>query len=277
MIRADLHIHTYYSDGTQSPRDVVSAAQRAGVNLISVTDHDNSNASKEVRALAAERGITAVDGEEISAYDGDVKVHILGYGMDYNCPAYKNFSAKLYKSAEERTYEILQNLSAVGLKITVEEVIKERTCDSSPLHAMYIARAGAKRGYASSPFDFYAKYLNFGTVGFSRLGRPTPEETCAVIYECGGISSLAHPGRITMDKTRVEALISRLADLSLAGIEAVYSGHTVIQTQYYKELADRYNLLITGGSDTHSVQGNRSVGTPAFYPDGKLLSALKII
>lgn len=277
MIKADLHTHTYYSDGAQSPEDVVRAAKANGVNLIAVTDHDNALAEAKVKNLAKKYGVTAVGGIEISAYDGDVKVHILVYGMDYNCPTYKNFSARLYKSAEERTYEILQKLSAVGIKLTVEEVIKERTCKSSPLHAMYIARAGAKRGYASSPFEFYAKFLNFGTAGFSRLGRPTPEETCAAIYGCGGVSSLAHPGRITMDAERVEALVSRLADLSLAGIEAVYSGHTVKQTQYYKEMAEKYNLLITGGSDTHNAQGNRSVGDPAFYPDSKLLSALKII
>ena len=77
MTRADMHIHTYYSDGTQSPEDVIAAAEAAGLGLIAVTDHDTMGASGQVKELAAEAGIRAVDGIEISAY-GEVKVHVLG-------------------------------------------------------------------------------------------------------------------------------------------------------------------------------------------------------
>lgn len=276
MIRADMHIHTYYSDGGQSPEDVIAGARRAGVNLISVTDHDNSNARRIVRALALKAGITAVDGEEISAYDGDIKVHILGYGMDYSSSAYTAFNKSLMRGAEERAFDILRKLSKVNVNISYGEVLRERRCEKSPLHAMYIAVAGARKGYASSPFAFYSKYLNYGTAGFSCIARPTPEQTARVISDCGGLCSLAHPGRITLDKEGVKALIERLVPYGLAGIEGVYSGHTNVQTQYYKELAEKYGLLVTGGSDTHYAEGNRRIGDPPFYPDERLLSALKL-
>lgn len=276
MKRADLHIHTYYSDGGQSPADVVRAAKACGVNVLSVTDHDNSNARKETAALCKEAGIDFVDGEEVSAYDNEVKVHLLCYGMDYSSPVYQAFNARLMQGAEERTFDILKKLASVGIKISYGDVARERKCRRSPMHGMYIAVAGARKGYASSPFDFYVKYLNFGRVGFSNMSRPTPEETVKTCYECGGFCSLAHPGRISMDKEGVIKLIERLLPFGLGGIEAVYSGHTDSQTQYYKELAEKYSLLITGGSDTHYAEGNRKVGVPYFVPSEELLSALKI-
>ncbi|MDE7257053.1 MAG: PHP domain-containing protein [Clostridia bacterium] len=277
MIRADMHIHTYYSDGGQSPRDVVSGARRSGVNLISVTDHDNALACREVKELAVKAGVKVVNGEEISAYDGEVKVHILAYGIDPLNPAFAAFNKRLYDGAEERTFKILRKLEKVNVRISYGEVLRERRCDKSPLHGMYIAVAGARKGYASSPFNFYSRYLNYGAPAFSCVCRPTPEETARVITECGGLCSLAHPGRISLDKDGVTSLIKRLIPNGLGGIEAVYSGHTANETQYYKELAEKFNLLVTGGSDTHYAEGNRHIGDPPFEPDERLLSALKII
>lgn len=276
MIRADMHIHTYYSDGGQSPAEVVRAAKARGVGLIAVTDHDNSNGRKEVKELALRAGIISVDGEEISAYDGDIKVHMLAYGMNYADPAYTAFNKRLTEGAEERTFDILKKLAAVGVKLSYGEVIRERKCKKSPVHATYIAVAGARKGYANSPYSFYTKYLNYGAAGFSCICRPTPEETAEVFKRCGGFCSLAHPARISVDKQGLISLIERLVPCGLRGIEAVYSGHTAIETQYYKELAERFGLLVTGGSDTHYAEGNRRVGVPEFYPCGGLLSALKI-
>lgn len=276
MIRADMHIHTYYSDGGQSPAEVVRAAKARGVGLIAVTDHDNSNGRKEVKELALRAGIISVDGEEISAYDGDIKVHMLAYGMNYADPAYTAFNKRLTEGAEERAFDILKKLAAVGVKLSYGEVIRERKCKKSPVHATYIAVAGARKGYANSPYSFYTKYLNYGAAGFSCICRPTPEETAEVVKRCGGFCSLAHPARISVDKQGLISLIERLVPCGLRGIEAVYSGHTAIETQYYKELAERFGLLVTGGSDTHYAEGNRRVGVPEFYPCGGLLSALKI-
>lgn len=276
MIRADMHIHTYYSDGGQSPADVVEGARRAGVNLVSVTDHDNFNARREVSELCVKAGIKFVDGVEISAYDGFTKVHILGYGINYSHPAYAAFDRELAEGAEERTFDILRKLASVNVNLNYGEILRERKCKKSPLHAMHIAVAGARKGYANSPFNFYSRYLSYGSAGFSCVRRPSPETTLRTICECGGLCSLAHPGRISLDGDGVAALVKRLADCGLAGIEAVYSGHTFKETQYYKELADKLGLLVTGGSDTHFAEGNRRIGDPPFYPEEKLLSALKI-
>ena len=197
-------------------------------------------------------------------------------GMNYADPAYTAFNKRLTEGAEERAFDILKKLAAVGVKLSYGEVIRERKCKKSPVHATYIAVAGARKGYANSPYSFYTKYLNYGAAGFSCICRPTPEETAEVVKRCGGFCSLAHPARISVDKQGLISLIERLVPCGLRGIEAVYSGHTAIETQYYKELAERFGLLVTGGSDTHYAEGNRRVGVPEFYPCGGLLSALKI-
>ena len=274
MIRADMHIHTYYSDGTQSPADVIAAAKRAGLGLICVTDHDTMGASDEVKSLAVEAGIRAVDGIEISAY-GDVKVHILGYGLDKNCPAFKKYYREAVEGSFARCEDTLKKLKERGMTVPMEAVLAERTVEGTPVHSMFICRAAAKLGYASSAGNFYLSYIADGKCAHSRIGRLSPEQAVEVIAECGGISSVAHPGRIAMEKQAKEGLISRLKALGLSGIEAVYSGHTEVETAYYKEMAHRFDLLITGGSDTHFTTGSRSVGTPEFYPDGALLNALK--
>ena len=277
MMRADLHIHTYYSDGLQSPRDVVDAAVRNGVNLISVTDHDNAVGREEVKAAAIKAGIFAVDGIEISAYEGDLKVHTLGYNLDFNSPIYLQFYKKCLKGSIERAEDSLTKLNRGGIKISMEEVLAERKNDNSPVHTMLISYAAVKKGYTSNPHDFYAKYLNYGKIGFSNVGRPSPESAVEMIVSCGGISSLAHPGRIDASQSEIIALIERLKSCGLNGIEAVYSGHTAKETQYYKELAEKYGLIVTGGSDTHFKSGSHLVGTPEFYPDEALLSALKLL
>lgn len=277
MIKADLHTHTYYSDGAQSPEDVVRAAKANGVNILAVTDHDNALAEAEVKSFAEKYGVTAVGGIEISAYDGDVKVHVLGYNLNFACPAFIKFYKKLKEGSLERTRDVLKKLCANGVEITLEEVLSKRFCAEAPVHASHIAQAAVARGYEKSAWNFYAKYLCFGACAFSTVGRPTPEEAVSIIKDCGGISSLAHPARLALEKEGVISLTERLVKVGLNGIEAMYSGHTVRETQYYKELAERYDLLVTGGSDTHFQGGKRTVGVPAFQPDDALLSALKII
>ncbi len=274
---ADMHVHTYYSDGKLTPEQVAQQAVRNGVDFVVVTDHDNANGSNDVISACEKRGVKSVTGIEISAYVGDVKVHTLGYGFDANHPAFLAFYKKICENAFLRTQDILQKLQAVGVSIGMEEVMACRACERSPLHATYIAEAAAKKGYAASLGAFYMRYLNYGTAGFSAILRPTPEEALDVIHRCGGVSSLAHPGRISMDEQEKLKLIFRMKDCGLQGIEAVYSGHTMGETAYYKEIATKHRLLITGGSDTHYATGNRQIGVPAFVPDQALLCALHLL
>jgi hypothetical protein len=173
--------------------------------------------------------------------------------------------------------DILSKLKKRGVNVSLDEVLRERRSDFSPIHSTYIAKAASRKGYCNSPNDFFFTYLMEGKSGYSSICRPTPEEAVEVIRECGGISSLAHPGRITMRTEEKVKFIERLCDCGLNGIEAVYSGHTEEETAYYKEIAKKYNLLVTGGSDTHYPEGRRQIGEPPFSPSDELLNALGIV
>ena len=275
-LKADMHVHTYYSDGLMSPAEVVSLAHKNGVRFLAVTDHDCSLAYDEVKAECDKYGIKTVTGIEVSAYVGDVKIHTLGYGINLDHPVYIRFFKKLYDGAVERTADIVGKLNKNGVKLTVDDVMNVRKSLLSPPHAMHVANAGYKKGYTNSPSDFFFKYLAWGKPAFSGICRPTPEETVKIIRECGGISSVAHPGRIDMPAADLVKLIERMKECGLDGIEAVYSAHTVKETAYYKELAGSFNLLVTGGSDTHFTGGYRNIGTPEFFLDEALAEKLRI-
>ncbi len=277
MIRADMHTHTYFSDGELTPEDVAERARLNGLDMVVVTDHDTMEGCARAKAACGKNNLITVSATEVSSYDVDVKVHLLAYGLDIGSAAYKNFYSRCMEGAKERTADILKKLRAVGVDIPLEEVMAARFSDKTPLHSSHVARAGAKLGYEASSGAFYVKYLNYGKAGFSCVCRPDPESTVDMIHAAGGICSLAHPGRITLEKDGQVALIRRLLSHGLDGIEAVYSEHTDIETAYYKEIAQKFNLLITGGSDTHYPDGKRKIGTPEFYPDERLLAALKLI
>lgn len=274
-MRADLHIHTNRSDGTLTPQTVAQIASRAGVELLSVTDHDTVKAYEEVKAECAKLNVKAVCGIEVSAYFGEVKVHTLGYNFNLNSPKIKGFLDELYQGSLARAEEIIFLLKKCGVEISLAEAAAERFSADTPLHAMHIARAAVKKGYAPAPFAFYEKFLARGRQAFVNLYRPTPERATQILTEAGGFVSLAHPARIELDKAEIKLLISRMKEYGLGGIEAVYSAHTKGETAYYKELAKEFGLNITGGSDTHNPTGGRKIGTPFFQPDKKLLQILE--
>ena len=275
-MRADLHIHTYYSDGLQSPDDVATIAKRNGVELISITDHDTALAYPEIFSCCEKRGIKAVYGIEISAYSNGVRLHTLGYGISPEHPVFGRFLKELVEGSFARTEDMLEKLNKNGIHITMDEVLKHRKSDKAPIHSMYVARAGAERGYCSNPFAFQKEYTSRGSFGYSEVGRPSPEKAVEIITACGGIASLAHPGRIELEKEELISLVKRLVSLGLKGIEAVHSAHTPNEKAYYTEMAKEYGLLVTGGSDTHFKDGSKQIGMPVFDCGKELCEKLGI-
>lgn len=270
MIRADLHVHTYFSDGLISPETVAITARKNGLDAVAVTDHDNMVGCGEVRKELEKRGVISIDGIEISAYLGDIKIHTLGYGLNSECEEYNKFYKTLYENSLSRAEEIIYKLNKNGINLSLQDVFKERFSDKTPVHGMHIARAGAKKGYAENPYSFYMRYVGYGGCAYSESGRPEPEEAISVIKRANGVSSLAHPARIDMERNDLKAYIKHLQSAGLDGIEAVYSGHNNVDTAYFKGLAQDLGLFVTGGSDTHFLGGNRDIGFPEFYLSPKL-------
>ena len=264
-LRADLHVHTYCSDGLISPEEAVAEAKANGVQLISITDHDCMLAANRAKIAAKKAGIKAVNGLEVSAYEGEVKIHTLGYNVDENNATFKEFLETLRENSFKRAEDIILKLNKNGVKITADEVFGRRKEAKSPVHVMHIAFACAEKGYCGgNPYSFFSEYLAYGKCAHSNILRPTPAEAVEIIAACGGISSLAHPGRIELSKDGLLSLIKKLKACGLGGIEAVYTTHTVTETAYYKETAKAFSLFVTGGSDTHHIGGSRKIGVPEY-------------
>lgn len=272
---ADLHIHSVYSDGLLSPDEICRLAKKRGLGLISVTDHDTM-AGLENKAQAAKRhGLAFVSGWEISAHDKNTKTHVLGYGCQRNA-AYEKFMNERKQASFERAEENVKKFRALGLPITLQEVLDARSSPDLPVHTMHVARtAGLYLGMNEG--EVYIHYLAKNKPAHSNLGRPNAKAAIECIHAAGGFASLAHPGRIALDREILELAIAEYKDCGLDGIEVYYTTHTEEQTEFFLSLAKKYGLLATGGSDMHVEDGlHASIGTPAFQPSNELLKAFKI-
>lgn len=275
-MRADLHIHSVYSDGRHTVEELAAIAKRKGLGLISVTDHDNMTDDDQKRKIVESAGLLYVSGWEISAYDG-CKVHITGYGCDVHASVYAEFMQARVEGAYARAQDMLRKLKdKYGVLVTLNEVEAERPMPKSPLHTMFLARAVHKKGYCKDEFEVYSSWLAPGRPCYSELGRPSPKEAISVIHAMGGIASLAHPGRIERSRAEVFALAAELRAAGLDGIECVYSSHTEEETKAFLGLADSLGCLVTGGSDTHLEGMGRQIGEPCFIPSEQLLRALRL-
>ena len=254
--------------------DIVAAAETAKLGLIALTDHDTADGCKEISSLAAEKGIKTVTGIEVSAYDGRIKFHTLGYGVDSE--KFAPFQKRLFESSLKRAEDIIYKLNGCGFNITLEEVFAEREYSASPVHGMHIARVMVKKGYVSNCDKFFKKFLAYGKPAFSCIHRPSPEEAVEAITSAGGLAVVAHPARISMSAPALFDRIKSLIACGLGGIEVYYTTHTKEQTAYYKNLAESLGLFATGGSDTHASGGSRVIGQPCFEPSASLLKRLNI-
>ena len=271
-MRADLHMHSTYSDGLCSPDELCRLAKSRGLELLSVTDHDTMNGEEIKRAAAEKYGLRYLPGWEISAYSDKQKIHILGYGCQRN-QAYTDFMEDRKKMAYLRAEDRIMKMQKTGIPITMEHVVSFRADPTTPVHTMHVARALAMFLNAT-PSEVYQEYLQRGKAAYSDIGRPTPEEAIDCIHASGGFAVIAHPGRIRTEKEEKQTLIHALADYGVDGIEAVYTTHTEEETAWFKSLAKEYRLLVTGGSDTHVEDGSHAVGSPAFFADELLLDKI---
>ncbi len=271
-MRADLHTHTYYSDGKHGPDEIAAFAKRNGISVISMTDHDSMGGLEEKRAAAEKEKLLFVSGWEISAYAGR-KVHILGYNCQKN-EAYDAFLRERKEGALARAADILKKVNAcLRIHVTLEDAVAEMAVKDVPLHTMHIVRAVAKKTGIPCR-DIYAELFDAGKPAYSEVGRPSPSAAIDVIHKTGGIAVLAHPGLIRMDEEEKLRFMDGLTDRGLDGIEFIHSQHTPKETEYFGRYADGRGLLGTGGSDFHATGSSREVGLPPFEPGERLLSAL---
>ncbi|MFR4199095.1 MAG: PHP domain-containing protein [Ruminococcus sp.] len=256
----DLHIHTTCSDGQFTPEETMRLAAEAGVTVAAVTDHDTVSGISRARQTAQQLGMTFFSGIEISV-QYTRELHILGYGIDADSAAAGVLRGKRQEPAGAHITDA--GISAPAwCVISLEDV---RRCNQGRTSGRpHFARALVELGYAGSIQDAFEKYL--ATPAFyaeAERPKPSPEKGIAVIRQAGGVAVLAHPHQLKLEGPELEALLQQLISLGLQGIEAHYSRHTAEQTRLYLQLAEKYGLLVTSGSDFHgpSVKPDIQLGS----------------
>ncbi|MCD7878859.1 MAG: PHP domain-containing protein [Candidatus Gastranaerophilales bacterium] len=251
-MKVDLHIHTSFSDGAFSPEKIVDAALDAGLNAIAITDHDNVLSFDAAREYAKNKPLEILQGVEINTLYKGYEVHILGYFMDLK----NNDFQKLIKSQQQarikQTKEIITLLrKKEGIKITFESITNQ-VAPGGSIGRPHLAKAITNAGGTSSVIEAYNKYINDNSNVYVQRKTVTPFDAVEIIYDAGGIPVFAHP----FDVDIADQLTKEMMNFGLRGLEAYHRKHSPAIIEYFSTLAEKYGLIITGGSDFHAPNPN---------------------
>ena len=248
----DLHSHSTASDGTLAPAEVVRRAKEAGVVGLALTDHDTIAGLAEAAAEAGRLGVTFVPGIEISAVSPVEAgtLHILGYCIDPQNDVLREMARQLIEARDNRNPQIIAALQKLGIEITMDEALAQ--AQGGVLGRPHIAALLVKKGVVKTIKQAFDEYLGTGGKAYYDKERLTPGDAIGRIRRAKGLAVLAHPVQLrTGNDAQLQQVIKDLVDLGLAGIEVIHSDHGAAEVEKYAGLADRYNLLKTGGSDFH--------------------------
>ncbi len=255
--RIDLHAHTTASDGMLSPVALVDLARERGLSVLGITDHDTIDGLAEATVAAASSGPALVPGVELSTSIGGHDVHILGYFIDAGD---ERLVAKLHARADarkRRVVRMVEQLRALGYPIEIEPILAQ--ADAGTIGRPHVARALVDLGVVSSVGEAFDRFLQPGKPGWAPYERFIPEEAIGLIVENRAVPVLAHP-YTTGD---VEATLGRLVPAGLRGLEVYYGEYSPAQHAGLLDVARRWGLLPTGGSDFHGpgFKEGRDLGT----------------
>ena len=247
MARIDLHMHSTASDGVLSPSEVVRLAKERGLTTIALTDHDTTAGWEEAMAVGRELGVEVLGGFEINSETNLGHIDFLVYGVDANNAALQDFLLTIRDARVGRAKGMLKKLAAMGMSVEWARV-QAIAGDASSIARPHIARAMVEAGHVATVQEAFDKYIdNDGPAYVNRL-RLTMSEAIGVIHVAGGLAVLAHPAH-----SELVHLIPQLVKAGLDGVEAYYPAHTPEQQAELLEIAARYNLVVTGGSDFHTL------------------------
>ena len=250
-MKIDLHMHSRVSDGTDSPLELLGKVRDAGLEVFSLTDHDAIKGCAEIRSNIKAGDPRFITGAEFSCRDELGKYHILGYGFDMQAGAMPEFIEDSHNTRMKKIEARLAFLkSEMGIEFPEEERKTLLALDNPG--KPHIANLMVKYGYAESKELAFQNTLNRLPVLVSYI---RPEQAIEAILAGGGVPVLAHPSYGDGDQlimgSDLDNRVRRLVDFGLRGLEAFYSGFTPQITNEVLDLADRYDLYVTAGSDYH--------------------------
>jgi predicted metal-dependent phosphoesterase TrpH len=252
---ADLHLHTRFSDGTYSPEELVAHANRHGLVALSLTDHDTVEGCAQAALASQAVGIEFITGTELTAeQDGD-ELHILGYFINTQNPRLLVEIARFQAGRQNRIREMVSRLNLMKVPLEAEAVFTLANCRAPG--RPHVARALVQAGLCASLDEAFERFLKKNRPAWVPKAKMSAGDSIDLIHQAGGVAVLAHPGL-----NRSDEVIPGLAEAGLDGIECFHTKHSTNTSQHYLEIAERFHLLITGGSDCHGMtKGKPLIGS----------------
>jgi predicted metal-dependent phosphoesterase TrpH len=240
----DLHVHTHFSDGKDSPERVVERAAGAGLSFLSVTDHDTVRGVERARKRSEALGIRLISGVEVSATSDQGDIHILGYFVDVEDEHFIANLATVETQRRERVLHMIEKLQGLGVGADADAFFAMNP--TGMVGRLALADYLVNEALVRSKEEVFSLYLGMGRPAYEPVNALTTTEALRIIQEAGGVAVMAHPGR-----TGVDHMIPMLVAEGLSGIEAYHSSHSKTVAESYRRLAESMGLLVTGGSDCH--------------------------
>lgn len=263
----DLHLHSSYSDGTNTPREILEIALKRNIGIMAITDHDCLEGTRELMALGGDYGMVCIPGVELTGIEDGESFHILGYGIDLED---ENFQAFVKQNGD------LLNQVNLRLIRKMAETVPGLTMENYEQYHWDRRRGGWKalyylvdRGFAPCARETIRLYGKYGC-GFETVDFPGIEEICRQIHLAGGKAVWAHPGKQFRDDAILAKQVPRVMErFPLDGMECYYHSHSPQQQKICLDYCREHGFLITCGSDSHGDFELEAIpmATPAIYPE----------
>jgi predicted metal-dependent phosphoesterase TrpH len=255
----DLHTHSSFSDGTETPSANVRMALERGLDGLGVTDHDTTDGLDEALAAAEGTGLEIVPGIEFSAeYDG-ASLHVLAYWIDPTNGPLRDELKRLTDTRFRRGELMIENLQALGFDISFERV--REIAGDDLIARPHVAQAMVEAGIVANEKEAFDRFISDGGVAYVPKHALDPIDALVLIRQAGGVCVLAHPGMWKGNGSVPDELVERMGEAGMAGLEVDHPDHDETQRAYYGALADRLGLVRTGASDCHGARYGYRLGS----------------
>ena len=274
----DLHVHSTCSDGTLSPTELVDYAIQKGLSAFALTDHDCVEGLDTILSYAKSlpNAPEIIPGIELSTDENGQEVHMVGLFIDHHNPEFNQYLQEFIESRTTRNKKMCHLLQEHGMNITYEEL--EAEFPGAVLTRAHYAKLLLKHGYVKSIKEAFERFLGDHCPCYVSREKITPVMAIDLIRKAGGLAILAHPILYHMSDARLDALVQKLKEAGLTGIEAIYSTYSPAEERQIRKLAAKYNLLLSGGSDFHGENKpslDLGTGYGKLYVPEEILDKLK--
>lgn len=253
-MKADLHIHTIHSDGTKTVKEIIDLAHNAGINVLSITDHDIVKEVEHAKEYAKSLGMTFIPGVELSTLHQNKSVHVLGYFIEdgYQNEGMMKYYRMIKEGRENRAHKFIENLKKFfDIHITYEEVYAQsRGIIARP----HIGKAIQEK-YPEYSFDYiFDHFIGDHSKAYVPSAQLPVEEGVKLLRENGAIAVLAHP---TLLKSYIK---DEVLDMDFDGVEAKYFRNQNGDEELFREYAKMKGIIVTAGSDYHGIENDSKHG-----------------